>query len=71
MSGLRRRRSTRDTKSAIPTGRKFGTVEKVFSSEDGEPQYIRVRMGMFGSKTVLLPVNSVAVDDALRDLTLE
>lgn len=54
-----------------PRGRKVGGVEKVFVSEDGEPQYIEMKMGLFGLKSVLLPVQSVAVDRERRALVLE
>ena len=29
-----------------PVGQKFGSAEKVFVNRDGEPMYIRVRIGL-------------------------
>lgn len=54
-----------------PTSKKIGGVGKVFANWSGEPEYIQVKMGLFGSKIILLPVGGIAVDDALWKLTLE
>jgi hypothetical protein len=54
-----------------PSGRKIGRTERVFANGRGEPEYIRVKMGLFGLKTVLLPVQSVAVDEERRALVLQ
>lgn len=53
-----------------PLGQKVGSVEEVFVNGNGEPQYIRVTMGWFRRKSVLLPVQFVAVDEERRTLTL-
>ncbi|HKH75564.1 MAG TPA: hypothetical protein VKA51_01250 [Rubrobacteraceae bacterium] len=37
----------------------------------GEPECIRVRLGIFGSRPVLLPVKSAPVDEGRWGLTLE
>jgi hypothetical protein len=46
-------------------------VEKLFVNWSGEPEYILLRMGFFGLKSVLLPVQDVAVDDQRRILVLQ
>jgi hypothetical protein len=46
-------------------------VEKLFVNWNGEPEYIRVRMGFFGFKSVLLPVQNVAVHEQRRILVLQ
>lgn len=53
-----------------PLGQEIGRVDKVFGNGDGEPQYVRVRMGLFGQRLVLIPVLDVAVDHERRSLTL-
>jgi len=54
-----------------PSGRRIGRTERVFANGRGEPEYIRVKMGLFGLKTVLLPVQSVFVDEERRALVLQ
>jgi hypothetical protein len=54
-----------------PSGRRIGRTERVFANRRGEPEYIRVKMGLFGLKTVLIPVQSVAVDEERRALVLQ
>jgi hypothetical protein len=41
-----------------PLGQKIGRAEEVFVNWDGEPGYIRVRLGFFGMKSVLIPCSS-------------
>ena len=53
-----------------PLGQKIGSVEGVFVNGDGEPEYVRVKTGWLGRKSVLIPVQFVAVDEDLRTLTL-
>jgi hypothetical protein len=54
-----------------PLDQRIGTVKELFVNADGDPEYyIRVKMGLFGLKTVLLPVQMVAVDDERRTLVL-
>jgi hypothetical protein len=50
---------------------KLGSVEKLFVNESHEPEYIRVRMGLFGLKSVLIPVGVVAIDEEHQTLVLE
>ncbi len=45
-----------------------GRLGKILAN--GEPEYVRVKMGLFGSNSVLLPVLAVAVDDERRTLAL-
>jgi hypothetical protein len=54
-----------------PRGQKIGRAEQCFLNGSGEPEYIRVKMGLFGLKTVLIPVQGVAADDERRSLVLE
>jgi hypothetical protein len=53
-----------------PLDQRIGTVERVFLNGDGEPEYIRTRMGLLGKRHLLLPVQMVAVDDERRALLL-
>jgi hypothetical protein len=52
-------------------GQKIGSAEKVFVSWDGEPVYIRVRIGFLFTSTVLLPVHFVETDDEDKTLVLK
>ena len=54
-----------------PLGKKVGRVEKLFVNGGGEPEYIRIKMGVLGLKSVLLPVLYVTVDEERRVLTLQ
>jgi hypothetical protein len=54
-----------------PREKRIGMVEKLFVNWSGEPEYIRVRMGFFGFKSVVLPVQNVAVDEQRRILVLQ
>jgi hypothetical protein len=54
-----------------PRGQKIGRIEKLFMNESGEPEYIRVKMGFFGLRIVLIPVQSVAADEERRALILQ
>jgi hypothetical protein len=40
-------------------------------NESGGAEYAEVNVGLFGLKTVLIPVQTVTVDDELRFLILE
>ncbi len=53
-----------------PLEQEIGTLEKLFVNGAGEPEYLKIRMGLFGLKSVLLPVQMVAVDDQRRTLVL-
>lgn len=54
-----------------PRGRKIGSVEELFFNDYDEPEYINVKMGLFGLKTVLIPVTSVLVNQEQRTLVLQ
>ena len=54
-----------------PEGRKIGVAKEVFATGKGEPEYVRVGVGMFGMKTVLIPVQLVALDEQRRTMTLQ
>jgi hypothetical protein len=54
-----------------PRGQKIGRAERLFLNGDGEPEYIRVKMGLFAFKTVLIPVQVVAADEKRRALVLQ
>ncbi len=54
-----------------PRGQKIGRAEKFFLNGSGEPEYIRVKVGLFGFKTVLIPVQTVATDEERRALVLQ
>jgi hypothetical protein len=46
-----------------PLGQKIGRAEKVFVNWNEEPEYVRVRIGFFGLKSFLIPVQFAEVDD--------
>ena len=54
-----------------PRGQKIGRIERIFLNGRGEPEYIKVKMGYFGFKSVLIPVLSVATDEERRTLLLQ
>lgn len=54
-----------------PLGQKIGSVEEIFVNEDMEPQYVRVKVGLFRTKSVLIPVVNVSVDEERKTITLE
>ena len=54
-----------------PLGQKIGNAEEVFVNLEGEPEYIRVRIGLFRMKSVLIPVQFVETDEQQRTLTLQ
>jgi len=54
-----------------PRGKRIGMVEKLFLNWSCEPEYIRVSVGFFGFKSVLLPVQDVTVDEQRRILVLQ
>jgi hypothetical protein len=49
--------STRGAGYAVydPVGQKIGSAEDVFVNRNEEPEYRRVRIGLFGRKSVLIP----------------
>jgi hypothetical protein len=54
-----------------PLEKRIGKVKKLFVNTSGEPEYISVQMGLFGLKSILLPVQNVAVDEQRRTLVLQ
>jgi hypothetical protein len=43
----------------------------VFVNRNEEPEYVRVRIGFFGQKSVLIPVQFAEVDDERQTLVLK
>ena len=54
-----------------PLGHRLGSVEKIFVNDGEEPEYIRVKMGIFGLKFVLIPVTFATIDKERRILVLQ
>jgi len=52
-------------------GQKIGNVEEVFANRDDKPQYVRVRTGFFGGRSVLIPVQFIETDQKRRTLILK
>jgi len=53
-----------------PLGQSLGRVERMFCNRGGEPQYVRIRAGLFGTRLVLIPVLDVVVDHENRTIIL-
>jgi len=54
-----------------PEGQKLGSVKKLFVKAYGEPEYIRMRMGLLGLRTALVPVQSITVNEEQRTFMLQ
>jgi hypothetical protein len=54
-----------------PVGGKIASAEQVFANPDGEPVYVRVRIGLLWTRTVLIPVQFVETDDKGLALVLK
>jgi hypothetical protein len=54
-----------------PLGQKIGSAEEVFVNSGGEPEYVRVRIGLFGRRSVLIPVQFAEIDDERHILILK
>ena len=54
-----------------PVGEKIGRAEQVFVNQDGEPVYVRVRIGLLFTRTVLIPVQLVETYDEIETLVLK
>ncbi len=52
-----------------PLGQRIGAAEEIFVNEDMEPQYFRVKVGLLGRRSVLIPVVSVSVDEERPTIT--
>ncbi len=53
-----------------PLGQKLGQAEEILVNASDDPEYIRVRMGFLGPKTVLIPVHLAAADAERRVIEL-
>jgi hypothetical protein len=53
-----------------PLGQKIGSVQELFVNDNDEPEYVKVKMGFLGLKSVLIPVEIVAVNEERRSLIL-
>jgi hypothetical protein len=45
-----------------PLGQRIGSAEEVLADVNGEPRYVKVKLGLFGLQTALIPVRLVAAD---------
>jgi hypothetical protein len=54
-----------------PRGRKIGRLKRLFLNGSGGAEYAEVNVGLFGLKTILIPLQIVSVDAARRFLVLE
>jgi hypothetical protein len=54
-----------------PRGRKIGRLKRLFLNGSGGAEYAEIKVGLFGLKTVLIPVQTVTVNAELRFLVLE
>ena len=54
-----------------PLGRKIGRLKRLFLNESGGPEYAEIKVGLFGMKTVLIPLQIVTADAERRFLVLE
>ena len=54
-----------------PQGCKIGNLEALLFNEHQEPEYVRVTIGFLEFRTVLIPVQAVAVDEGRRALVLQ
>jgi hypothetical protein len=54
-----------------PQGRKIGRLKSLFLNGSGGAEYAEVKVGPFGMKTILIPVQIVSVDAERRFLVLE
>src|SRR3712207_2554308 len=49
-------------------GEKIGNVDDLFLEENDNPEYIGVKMGFLGTRSTLIPMDLVTVDDSARRL---
>lgn len=45
-----------------PNGEKIGKVDDLFLDENDQPEYIGVKMGFFGTRSTLVPLDACTVD---------
>ena len=65
------RRGIRGYTVRDPRGQRMGRAERLFLNESDEPEYILVKLGFFGFKTALIPVQGVLTDEERRALVLQ
>ena len=54
-----------------PRRRKVGRLKRFFLNGSGGAEYAEVKVGLFGLRTILIPVQTVSVDAERRFLVLE
>jgi hypothetical protein len=54
-----------------PLGQKIGSAEEVFVNRDDQPQYVRIRIGRFWGRSVLIPVQFVETNEKSKTLVLK
>jgi hypothetical protein len=54
-----------------PRGRKIGRLKRLFLNESGGPEYAEIKVGFFGLRTVLIPLQTVTTDTERGFLVLE
>jgi len=54
-----------------PRRRKIGKLKRLFLNGSGGAEYAEVKVGLFGLKTVLIPLQTVSIDAERRFLVLE
>ncbi len=52
-------------------GQRIGKVERIFANGWGEPEYVKVKLGLFGMRSVLIPVWRAEVDEERQSFMLE
>lgn len=52
-------------------GQKFGRVEELFVNDFGEPEYLKVKAGFAGFRSLLLPVEALTIDAERSEVSLE
>jgi hypothetical protein len=54
-----------------PQGREIGQVKRLFVNDYDQPEYVEVKMGLFGRKVVLIPVTGIALNEQKKTLVLQ
>jgi hypothetical protein len=54
-----------------PLAQKIGTADEVFANRDDQPQYVRVQIGFFWGRSVLITVQFVETDERRKNLSLK
>ena len=54
-----------------PRGRKIGRLKRLFLNGSGGAEYAEVKVGLFGLKTILIPIQTVSVNAERRSLVLD